>query len=211
MVSLGPRILPAHDIAGFLRTEKDSRGNLYFSEPHYHYHWDAGSVYFERRSHLRLFHKRACRMLHLDKRTAEASNSFWRIPCAFSSSSISSLGDCGDRSIHAVRIQENDVYFTPGRFYRSASLRQVCRKWCSSRAADFYAQLRALESAGKNGKPTTTPFPGSYQALSHTLVEEFLRALPGQAHRSNSGRGAQRAFGRVRMGRDGKEAYSTRV
>jgi 2-polyprenyl-3-methyl-5-hydroxy-6-metoxy-1,4-benzoquinol methylase len=37
--------LPANDIAGFMRTETDPMGRMYFPEVHYHYHWDPASVW----------------------------------------------------------------------------------------------------------------------------------------------------------------------
>jgi 2-polyprenyl-3-methyl-5-hydroxy-6-metoxy-1,4-benzoquinol methylase len=36
--------LPQDDIAGFLRTETDPEGRIYFPDVHYHYHWDPASV-----------------------------------------------------------------------------------------------------------------------------------------------------------------------
>jgi hypothetical protein len=38
------RILPAHEIAGFLRYEVDSLGKKYYSTVHSHFHWIPGSV-----------------------------------------------------------------------------------------------------------------------------------------------------------------------
>ncbi len=38
------RILPEHELAGFLRYEKDSLGKKYYSTVHSHFHWVPGSV-----------------------------------------------------------------------------------------------------------------------------------------------------------------------
>jgi SAM-dependent methyltransferase len=37
-------VLPDNEIAGFMRTERDCNGKVYFSEVRQHYHWDATSV-----------------------------------------------------------------------------------------------------------------------------------------------------------------------
>lgn len=38
------RILPSNALAGFLRSETDPQGNVYYSTVHNHFHWDASSV-----------------------------------------------------------------------------------------------------------------------------------------------------------------------
>jgi SAM-dependent methyltransferase len=37
-------VLPDNEVAGFMRTERDSDGKIYFSEVRQHFHWDAASV-----------------------------------------------------------------------------------------------------------------------------------------------------------------------
>ena len=151
-------VLPPEEIAGFLRTERDSAGKLYFSEPHNHYHWDASSV-CRRGDFTFAFYTNehsGCYVLTREQlRRAIASGGFL-VPFhhgeypPLETAATDPYTQCGFRKL--MCISHLDDFLVPHLSNRYAGRGALP-------AEDFYVQLGRLLSVSKNGKPKGTLFP----------------------------------------------------
>jgi SAM-dependent methyltransferase len=150
-------LLPS-DIAGFLRTERDGAGNLYFSEPHYHYHWDANSVYSKDGYTFAYFTNEhaGCYVLTREQLRQAIQSGGYLVPFhhrkypPLETAATDPYTQCGFRKM--MCISQLDDFLVP----------HLSSKYAGKGAqlgSDFYLQLGALESVSKNGKPKTTLFP----------------------------------------------------
>ena len=151
-------ILPKNELAGFLRTETDSEGKLYFSEPHEHYHWDASSV-CSRGEYTFAFHTNehsGCYVLTREQlRSAIALGGFLVRPHEgrhgpLETAATDPYTQCGFRKVICISHIEDFLVPHLSNKYAGKSAQP---------AEEFYSQLRALASIGMNGKPRTTLFP----------------------------------------------------
>jgi 2-polyprenyl-3-methyl-5-hydroxy-6-metoxy-1,4-benzoquinol methylase len=151
-------VLPEKDIAGFLRTETDRKGVLYFSEPHHHYHWDASSVYSKGGYTFAFFTNEHAGFYALTKeqlRRAIRSGGYLvpfhhhKYP-PLETAATDPYTQCGFRKMVCTSHLED--FLVP----------HLSAKYAGNGAqlgVHFYQQLRALETVSKNGKPKTTLFP----------------------------------------------------
>jgi 2-polyprenyl-3-methyl-5-hydroxy-6-metoxy-1,4-benzoquinol methylase len=158
-------VLPDGEIAGFLRTEKDRQGKLYFSEPHYHYHWDAGSVYSKDGYTFAFFTNEhaGCYLLTKEQLRRAVQSGGYLVPFhhhrypPLETAATDPYTQCGFKKM--ICISHLDDFLVP----------HLSAKYAGNGAQssdDFYRQLRALE-AMSNGKPRNTLFPVATK-LYHT-------------------------------------------
>ena len=151
-------VLPEKDIAGFLRTERDRDGVLYFSEPHHHYHWDASSVYSKGGYTFAFFTNEHAGFYALTKeqlRRAIGSGGYLvpfhhhKYP-PLETAATDPYTQCGFRKMVCTsHLEDFLVPHLSAKYAGNGALLGV----------HFYQQLQALETVSKNGKPKTTLFP----------------------------------------------------
>ncbi|HXW90881.1 MAG TPA: methyltransferase domain-containing protein [Terriglobales bacterium] len=157
-------ILAENELPGFLRSEIDSQGRVYFPDVHSHFHWDAGSV--TRRgdhvfAHFTNLHSACYALTQSQLRRAIRSGGFLVPPHqgdydTLVTAATDPYTQCGFRKLLCIsHVEEFIVSHLPNR-YVGQPLRGGELSLC---AEDFHAQLRALLSLSKNGKPKATLFP----------------------------------------------------
>lgn len=151
------RVLPSDELLGFVRSENDSQGNLYFPDMHAHYHWDPASVSKDGYTFARFTNLHSgCYVLTKEQlRRAMASGGFV-VPFheglyePLETAATDLFTQCGFRKTICVsHIEDFIVPHLSNRYAGRGSLA----------AGDFNAQLRALLSVGQNGKSKSTLFP----------------------------------------------------
>jgi 2-polyprenyl-3-methyl-5-hydroxy-6-metoxy-1,4-benzoquinol methylase len=152
------QILPSGELAGFLRTEHDTSGRLYFSEPHNHFHWDPASA-CRRGEFTYAFYTNdhsGCYMLTAEQLRRAIASGGYLLPFyhekypPLETAATDPYTRCGFRRM--ICISHMDDFLVPHLSNQYAGT-------SAQPAEDFYAQLQALASVGQNGKPKTVLFP----------------------------------------------------
>jgi len=150
--------LPKNEIAGFLRTETDSAGKLYFSDVQYHYHWDAATVrqtvghtfaFFtnEHAACYALTHEQLVCAIDSGKFLVKPHQGKYPLP---ETAATDPYTQCGFKKM--VCVSDLDDFLIPHLPNKYAGKGPLP-------AEEFYRQLAALTTFGNNGRPKTTLFP----------------------------------------------------
>jgi SAM-dependent methyltransferase len=151
-------ILPKNEYAGFLRTETDPSGKIYFPDVHRQYRWDAGSV---RRRAGRTFafftnEHSGCYVLTREQLDRAIASGGFLVPFhegryePLESAATDPFTQCGFRKL--ICISHLEDFLVPHLSNKYAG------KECLS-AEEFQLQIRALPRISSNGKPKATLFP----------------------------------------------------
>ncbi len=152
-------VLPDNQIAGFLRTERDATGKLYFSEPQSHYRWDLTSVSCRGRYAFASYtneHSGCYVLTRHQLKQAIASGGFLvdfhhdKYP-PLETAATDPYSQCGFQKV--VCISHLEDFLVPHLSNRYAGKTTVMT------AEEFYSQVKALRRAGENGGPRATLFP----------------------------------------------------
>lgn len=151
-------ILPPNEYAGFLRTETDSTGKIYFPDVHQHFHWDAGSVLTLGDRTFAFFTNEhsGCYVLTRDQLDRAIASGGFLTPFhegdygPLESAATDPFTQCGFRKL--ICISHLSDFIVPHLSNKYAG------KECLSRD-EFYLQIRALPGIGNNCKPKATLFP----------------------------------------------------
>jgi SAM-dependent methyltransferase len=179
--------LPIDELAGFLRSETDTEGNIYYSTVHNHYHWDPSSV---RRvgefifAHFTNEHA-ACLVLTREQlKRAIASGGFLVTPHEgryglLEAAATDSYTQCGFRKMIAVsHLDEFTLPHLPNKYIGKLGLPKQ----------DFELQLEVLRNMA--GKPCSAPpfgketnVPGGRWSKSYyePISEDFISLVPVDA------------------------------
>lgn len=151
-------ILPPNESAGFLRTERDAAGKIYFPDVHGQYHWDAGSVCSRGGCTFAFFTNEhsGCYILTRDQLERAIASGGFLVPFhegqyePLESAATDPFTQCGLRKL--ICISHLDDFIVPHLSNKYAG------KNCLSKN-EFDLQIRALPGISSNGKPKTTLFP----------------------------------------------------
>jgi 2-polyprenyl-3-methyl-5-hydroxy-6-metoxy-1,4-benzoquinol methylase len=177
---LATEVLGENELAGFLRSETDQEGNIYFPDVHFHFHWDAASLsqretyFFARFTNL---HSGCYTMTRQQLKRAIASGGFLVQPHQGAYQTLESAAtdpytQCGFRKMICVsHIEEFIVPHLSNRYAGQVSLP----------ASDFYTQLTALSSVSKNGKNKSTLFPVETNVLHRRWSKSYYEPCQTEA------------------------------
>lgn len=154
-------VLPNNEVAGFMRTETDSQGQLYFPDVRQHFHWDPGSVCSRGNYTFAFFttEHAACYVLTRDQLSrAIESGGFLVAPHEgrhdlLVTAATDPYTQCGFRKM--ICISHLEDFLVPHLSNKYAPTGEVLS------AREFDAQLRALERTRGNGTPKSTLFPAA--------------------------------------------------
>lgn len=150
--------LPETELAGFLRTERDSNGQLYFSEPHNHFHWDPSSVCSRGEFTFAFYTNEhsGCYMLTREQLRRAIRSGGFLLPFyhekypPLETAATDPYTRCGFRKMICISHLEEFLVPHLSNQYAGTSAQP---------AEEFYGQLKALNCVSKNGKPKTVLFP----------------------------------------------------
>ena len=182
-------VLPADEIAGFLNTETDLQGNLYFCNVNFCYHWDPGSVKTRGAHTFAYFtneHSAAYLLTRTQLERATQSGGFLVSPhegrydgeCT---ASTDPYAQCGFRKMVCLSsLDDFLIRHLPGNKFAS-------RPYAAR--AEFQKQIDALLEIRENGRPQTLLFEPETKILhakwSKDLYEparpEMLSFIPEEA------------------------------
>lgn len=151
-------ILPEKEYAGFIRTERDPAGRIYFPDVHKQYHWDAGSVCQRGGRTFAFFTNEhsGCYVLTRDQLDGAIASGGFLVPFhegryePLESAATDPFTQCGIRKL--ICISHLDDFIVPHLSNKYAG------KDCLA-AEEFQMQIRALPAISRNGKPKATLFP----------------------------------------------------
>ena len=151
-------ILAENEYAGFLRTERDAAGRIYFPDVHRQYHWEAGSVCQRGGRTFAIFSNEhsGCYILTRQQLDRAIASGGFLVPFhegryePLESAATDPFTQCGFRKL--VCISHLDDFIVPHLSNKYAG------KECIS-AEEFYRQIEALPGISRNGKPKATLFP----------------------------------------------------
>lgn len=155
-------ILRHDQLAGFIRSEIDGKGGIYFPDIHFHFHWDVESVTWVGDrifAHFTNLHSGCYMLTKQQLKRAIATGGFLTPPNEgvydmMATAATDPYTKCGFRKM--ICISDIEDFILPHLSNRYAT--KSVRPELSVPAADVYAQLKALSSLSKNGKSRRSPF-----------------------------------------------------
>ena len=141
-----------------MRTERDANGSLYFSEPHYHYHWDARSVRSQQGHTFAFFTNEHAGfyILTSDQLKRAITSGGYLVPFhhhkypPLETAATDPYTQCGFRKMMCISHIEDFLFPHLSNRYAGRGAQP---------AEIFYSQLTALSKVAGNGKPKSTLFP----------------------------------------------------
>jgi 2-polyprenyl-3-methyl-5-hydroxy-6-metoxy-1,4-benzoquinol methylase len=172
-------VLPDNEVAGFMRTERDSDGKIYFSEVRQHFHWDAASVRLRGNYTFGFFttEHAACYILTQDQlRRAIDSGGYLVDPHEgrhdlLVAAATDPYTQCGFKKM--VCISHFDEFLIP----------HMTNKYVGKgilSGDSFHSQLERLIQISSNGKPKSTLFPIETKLYHEHWSKEYYE--PCQEH-----------------------------
>jgi 2-polyprenyl-3-methyl-5-hydroxy-6-metoxy-1,4-benzoquinol methylase len=152
------QVLPSTEIAGFMRTEKDGNGKIYFSEVRQHFHWDTQSLCFRGGAAFASFtaEHSACYILTRDQLKRAILSGGYLVPPhegrhdLLVTAATDPYTQCGFRKMICLTQFEDFLIPHMSNKYVGKGI-LGCEEFCD--------QLRALLELEKNGRPKGTVIP----------------------------------------------------